>query len=605
MSAEPKPAKGQALRDFLGLWTHLRSHAGWLGLSALAVVVFALTTSAYAYLVGPVLRFIFMPDEGAPPIRGLPVPLWDWLVAHRDAYPLILAGLVLCLAFVRGIAQFGQSFSMGIVGQRVQLAIRDSVFDKLLRMSPYRLVRMEKGDLSSRFVSDIVVLEYAITHGLSAVLGDSVQIIALLALALYLDPILGLVSLVILPFSSLLIVYLGRKIRSSQMESMEALGRISSSLVEAARGLAVVKAFRSEKAVSASFRLKNLRYYAHVMRAVLLGSLSSPLMELIAAGALAATLWYARVRIGSGTLQPEQFVSFFAAIFLLYRPVKSLGNLNALMNRGLAAARRVFGFLESEEDPITEGDRDAPPLEKEITLENVSFSYDSEAVLSDLCLTIPAARTTALVGASGTGKTTIAALLLRMLAPDSGRILWDSTDVSEFTLDSLRASIALVPQDPFLFHDTIRANLEVGSSSADDTSMNEALRLMDAEGFVSRLPRGLDETVGEEGFSLSGGERQRICLARAALRDAPVLILDEAASSLDAASEEAARRGLDEMATGRTVLVIGHRLSSIKKAYSIAVLDHGRIVEQGTYGDLARPGTTFHRLFEAQLTKKV
>jgi subfamily B ATP-binding cassette protein MsbA len=327
-------------------------------------------------------------------------------------------------------------------------------------------------------------------------------------------------------------------------------------------------------------------------------------MELIAAGALAATLWYARVRIGSGTLEPEQFVSFFAAIFLLYRPVKSLGNLNALMNRGLAAARRVFGFIEAEEDPIAEGEREAPPLADSITFEAVSFTFDGEPVLTDLDLVIPASKTTALVGASGAGKTTIAALVCRMLAPDSGRILWDGTDVSEFTLDSLRAAIALVPQDPFLFHDTIRANLEVGDPSADDARMTDALAMVDADGFVSKLPEGLSQTVGEEGFSLSGGERQRICLARAALRDAPVLILDEAASSLDAASEEAARRGLDEMASGRTVLVIGHRLSSIKKADSIVVLDEGRIVESGVYDELARPGTTFHALFEAQLTKK-
>jgi subfamily B ATP-binding cassette protein MsbA len=543
-----------------------------------------------------------MPGEGAPPAAGLTPALWDWLVAHRDSYPLILAGLVLGLALVRGTAQFCQNLFMGVVGQRVQLAIRDSVFDKLMRMSPYRLVHMEKGDLSSRFVSDVVVLEYAITHGLSAVLGDTVQIAALLTLALYLDPILGLVSLVILPFSSLLIVHLGRRIRTSQMNAMSSLGKIASSLVEGARGLAVLKAYGAESVALGRFRTRNATYYARVMKAVVLGSLSSPLMELIAAGALAATLWYARVRIGGGTLEPEQFVSFFAAIFLLYRPIKSIGGLNALMNRGLAAAHRVFGFLDTEEDEIPEGDAEAPALEKSLALENVSFAYDGEQVLDSIDLAIPAGSTTALVGASGAGKTTIAALLCRLLVPTKGRILWDGADVSTFTIASLRKQVALVPQDPFLFHDTIRANLDIGSPGADEKKMRKALGIVDAEGFVDRLPGGVDETVGEEGSTLSGGERQRICLARAALRDAPVLILDEAASSLDAVTEEAARRGLDELSTGRTVLVIGHRLSSVKKADRIAVIDSGLIVEQGTYQELARPGTAFHTLFEAQIT---
>jgi subfamily B ATP-binding cassette protein MsbA len=604
MAQRDDPDQDRGLGDFPRLWGHLRAHAGWLALAALCMIVFALTTAAYAYLVGPVLRFIFLPGEGAPPTRYLPPALWDWLVAHRDVYPLVLAGLVLCLATVRGLAQFGQNTCMGIVGQRVQLRIRDSVFEKLLRMSPTRMLTMEKGDLSSRFVSDIVILEYAITHGLSALLGDTVHIIALLGLALYLDPVLGLVSLVILPFSSLLIVYLGRRIRTSQMDAMTALGKISSSLVEAARGLAVIRVFGSEKAVSGRFREKNRSYYGKVMRAVIYGSLSSPLMELIAAGALAATLWYARTRIGSGQVQPEQFVSFFAAVFLLYRPIKSLGGLNALMNRGLAAARRVFGFLDAEEDAVPEGEREVPELTDSVVFEKVGFSYDGHDVLSDLDLTIPAGRTTALVGASGAGKTTLAALLCRLLDPTSGRILWDGTPTSEFTLRSLRSSIALVLQDPFLFHDTIRANLEMGSSTADEPEMRRALSLVGAEEFVDRLPGKLDERVGEEGFTLSGGERQRICLARAALRDAPLLVLDEAASSLDAASEQAARSGLEELSRSRTTLVIGHRLSSIRKADRIVVLDEGRIVEQGTYDELARPGTTFHRLFEAQLSEQ-
>jgi subfamily B ATP-binding cassette protein MsbA len=564
------------------------------------MIVFAATTAAYAWLIGPVLRFIFVPGDGAPPGR-LPDAVWSWLVAHRDVYPLLLAGLVLALALVRGLAQFGRGWCMGVVGQRVQLAIRDAVFDKLLRLNPYQLVRMDKGDLSSRFVSDVVILEYAITHGLSSVIGDSVQVVALVGLALWLDPVMGAISLVILPFSSLLIVWLGRRIRQSHVDAMTSLGEISGSLVSAARGLASIQAYNAQDAMRERFRRRNLRYYGRVMRSVLLGSLSSPLMELIAAGALAATLWYARVRIGSETLEPEQFVSFFAAVFLMYRPIKSLGGLNALMNRGLAAARRIFGLLDTEVEPVVQGDDEAPALSVAIELRDVTFAFEQETVLDGVDLTIPAGRTTALVGASGAGKTTLAALLTRLLHPDSGRILWDGTPVERFSAASLRRQVALVPQDPFLMHDTVRANVALGDEDATDEEVHRALALGDARRFVEFLPAGLDEVVGEEGSSLSGGERQRICLARAALRDAPVLVLDEAASSLDAASEEAIRTALERVASGRTVLVIGHRLSSVRDADSIAVLSEGRIVEQGRYDELARPGTAFHELFRSQL----
>lgn len=587
-------------RDFLRLWPHLARHWGWLSVSAVSMLVFAVTTAAYAWLIGPVLRFIFSDAENAPP-GNLPVEVWTWLSDHREAYPLILAVLVLCLAAVRGAAQFGRGWCMGVVGQRVQLGIREAVYDKLLRLDPYRLARMEKGDLSSRFVSDVVMLEYSITHGLSAVVGDSIQVVALVGLALWLDPLMGALSLLILPFTSLLIVWLGRRIRDSHVAAMTSLGKISSSLVETARGLTVIQAYNAQDAMSSRFRRINRGYYGKVMRSVLMGSLSSPLMELIAAGALAATLWYARVRIGSGTLDAEEFVSFFAAVFLMYRPIKSLGGLNSLMNRGLAAARRIFGLLDTQVEPVPEGNREASPPRDAIRLEGVGFSFGDQVVLDGVDLTIPVGRTTALVGRSGAGKTTVAALLTRLLHPQEGRILWDDTPVEELTTRSIRAHLALVPQDPFLMADTIRANVSLGTDHADEERLARAVETGDAQTFVQRLDGGLDEVVGEEGATLSGGERQRLCLARAALRDADVIILDEAASSLDAASEETIRTGLDQVARGRTVLVIGHRLSTVRSADTIAVLAGGRIVETGTHDELARPGTAYHELFESQL----
>ncbi len=589
-----------AWKDFLRLWPHLGRHAGFLTLSGVSMIAFALTTAAYAWLIGPVLRFIFLPPDEAPPVH-VPPQVWEWLVQHRDSYPLVLAVMVLGLAAVRGLAQFLKGWSMGIVGQKVQLDIREAIHDRLLAMSPYRLVRMPKGDLSSRFVSDVVMLEFAITNGLSAVIGDTIQIVALLGLALWLDPVMGAISLAILPFSGLLIVWLGRHVRQSHVDAMRSLGKISSSLVQTARGLAVIQAYCAQGAMAMRFGVLNRGYYDVVMRSVVLGSLSSPLMELIAAAALAGTLWYARLRIGSGSLDAEQFVSFFAAVFLMYRPIKSLGGLNNLMNRGLAAARRIFGLLDTPPDHVPEGELVAGPPRLAISLRNVTFSFEGHRVLDGVDLEIPAGRTTALVGASGAGKTTVAALVTRLLHPASGTVLWDDTPVERFTADSIRRQVALVTQDPFLMHDTVRTNVTLGTTDGADEEVRPALKLADAEGFVERLPGGLDEVVADEGSSLSGGERQRICLARAALRDAPVIVLDEATSSLDASSEEAIRKGLDQLASGRTVLVIGHRLSSVRDADAIAVLENGRIVEHGTYAELARPGTAFYALFASQL----
>ena len=250
-------ARDTAWHDFLRLWPYLRRQAAWLACAGAATLAFAVTTSAYAWLVGPVLRFIYDPAAAAPGTRGIPDWGWAWLASHRHDYPVLLAAMVVCLAVVRGLAQFGHGACMGVLGQRVQAEIREEVYAKLLATSPLRLVRMEKGDLASRFVSDVVVLEFAITGGLSSLVGDSIQVVLLVALALWLDPVMGAISLVILPFTTILVVVLGRRIRQSQLGAMGALGKISGSLVESARGLSVIKAFGAEALASRRFRALN------------------------------------------------------------------------------------------------------------------------------------------------------------------------------------------------------------------------------------------------------------------------------------------------------------------------------------------------------------
>jgi subfamily B ATP-binding cassette protein MsbA len=596
-SKEPVNRPGRVFRRVVATaWPY----RGKLAAAAACMLLLALTTSAYAYLVGPLLRFIYTGGDAPEGLGAAGRWVADWLSAGPGRFALLLSVMVVALALVKGLASFGETSLMGRVGQGTIHDLRQRLMDRVLALSPDQMLAEERGDLSSRFMVDVALTEGVVTWGLTALIRDLLQAAALLSLALYLDPVLGLVALAILPFTSWLIVAISRRVRRRQRGAQDALGKLAARVEETAAGLNVIRHHGVEAVQAERFAEANAAARDRQIGAIRLRAFSSPLMELLAAAALAATLWYAQSRVASGEISPERFVSFFTAVFLLYAPVKSLGMVANMLQSGLAAADRVFRLLDVPPAKVREGTEAAPPLGAAIDLRGVRFRRGDRAVLDGLDLTIRAGERLALVGRSGAGKTTLAMILSRFLDPADGEIRWDGEPVERYAAASVRERIAVVPQEPFLFHDTVRANVTLGRV-AGATSVEEAVRIAGLEPLLARLDGGLDADVGEGGGRLSGGERQRVCLARALYHGGSLLILDEAVSSLDAGAEAEIGEAIDRATEGRTTLIVAHRLSSVRRADRVAVLEGGRVAQTGTFAELAEVPGPFADLFADQL----
>ncbi|MBI5487525.1 MAG: ABC transporter ATP-binding protein [Deltaproteobacteria bacterium] len=571
--------------------------------AAACMLLLALTTSAYAYVVGPLLRFIYA-GGGSPSGFGA-VGRWlgDWLATDPGNMAVLLSVMVVGLAIVKGLASYGELSLMGAVGQNTIHDIRRNLMDRVLSLAPDQLLADERGDLASRFMIDVALMEGVVTWGVTALVRDLLQAAALLTLAIYLDPVLGLLAIAILPVTSWIIVAISRRTRRTQRGAQDALGALASRVEETAGGLSVIRHHGAEATQAARFAAANRGAREEQLRAIRIRAFASPLMELLGAAALAGTLWYAQSRVSSGEISPERFVSFFTAIFLLYGPVKSLGSVANLLQSGLAGADRVFRLLDRVPTRIREGVDEPPPLARSLSLQGVKFRRGDNVVLDGLDLEIRAGERFALVGRSGAGKTTTAQILSRLLDADEGTILWDGELIERYAGAGVRRQISVVPQDSFLFHDTVRANITLGAAPGK-LGVEEAARLAGLEPLFARLEKGIDTDVGEGGGRLSGGERQRICIARALYHGGSLLLLDEAVSSLDATAEAEVAAALDRAAQGRTTLIIAHRLSSVRRADRIAVLDGGRIVETGTFDELLARGGPFVDIFRDQLVRE-
>jgi subfamily B ATP-binding cassette protein MsbA len=566
------------------------------------MLLLALTTSAYAYVVGPLLRFIY--SGGAVPGEFGALGRWlgGWLAADPGRMALLLSLMVVGLALVKGLASYGEISLMGAVGQGTIHDMRRALMDRVLSLAPDQLVAEERGDLASRFMIDVSLMEAVVTYGVTALVRDLLQAAALLALALYLDPVLGLLAMLILPFTSWIIVAISRRTRRAQRQAQDALGRLATRVEETAGGLSIIRHHGAEATQAARFAEANAAARGGQLRAIRIRAFASPLMELLGAAALAGTLWYAQSRVSSGEISPERFVSFFTAIFLLYGPVKSLGAVANMLQAGLAGADRVFRLIDREPARVREGALDAPPLHEAIRIHGLRFRRGDLTVLDGVDLDIRKGERLALVGRSGAGKTTLAQILSRLLDSEEGELLWDGEPVERYSGASVRRQLAVVPQEPFLFHDTVRANVTLGAPPGE-VSVEQAVQLAGLEPLAARLDQGLDTDVGEGGGRLSGGERQRVCIARALYHGGSLLVLDEAVSSLDATAEAEVAAAIERATEGRTTLIIAHRLSSVRRADRVAVLDGGRITEIGTFDELLAGGGAFAELFREQLVR--
>lgn len=516
---------------------------------------------------------------------------------------LIPAGIVL-LFVVRGLLTFSTNYLMTWISTRLVSDLRQQMFAKILTLPTQVFHDQSSGKLISRLLYDAENVNQAATNVLVTAVRESLTALALLAYLLYLDWKLTLVTLTIAPLIALIVQGFSKRMRAASRNSLEALRTISHTVEEAVNANKVIKIYGGQTQQGQRFLDDVERFRRSMMREAVPASAISPITHAAAAVAVAIITFLALSQsMGQAGTSAGGFVSFIAAMLLLISPIKQLTSISPLMQRGLAACESVFGLLDSAAEDDS-GQRQLHDARGDIEFDHVSFSYPGaeRPALVDISFRVAAGQTVALVGSSGGGKTTISALIPRFYNPTSGQIRIDNVDIKELTLTNLRLNIALVSQDIVLFNDTVEANIAFGASKAcSREEVIAAAQAAHAWDFIQRLPNGIDTLIGEDGAKLSGGQRQRIAIARALLKNAPILILDEATSALDTESERQVQAALAVLMENRTTLVIAHRLSTIEHADRILVLDQGRIVESGTHAELQAAGGYYANLNRMQI----
>lgn len=521
-------------------------------------------------------------------------PLMDGGFIDRDPEVIKWIPLLLIVIFVvRVFAMFISMYGMSWIGRMVIMDLRDSMFEHLLRLPKNYYDRATTGEIMSKFTYDVEQVANATTKVITILIRDTFTVVGLIAWMVYLSPLLASMFLVVGPFLILLVSFVSKKFRKVSRRIQGSMGDVSKVLEESIKGQIVVKMFGGQHYESEQFHVINDNNRRQNMRMIATLALSAPIMRLIVGIGLAGVIYVATNDNVMGVISAGTFGSYMIAMAMLFAPIKRLADINADLQRGLAAAESVFNLIDMVEEKDT-GSYAVDRVSGDIEFSDVSFSYDAtgENVLKNINLDIKAGQTIAFVGRSGSGKTTLLNLLPRFYDVAIGSVKLDGHELSEYTLDNLRSHIAYVGQDIVLFNDTIEHNIAYGSFlNADHAQVIEAAKLAYADLFIEAMPEGYNAMVGERGVMLSGGQRQRIAIARALLKDAPVLILDEATSALDNESERFIQASLETLMKNRTTLVIAHRLSTIEKADLIVVMDNGEIVETGQHADLlARNG---------------
>ena len=580
----------------------------WQIASAIAcMAVLSATTAAYVYLLGPVLEFLFTgkPDAVGKLARVAPRGLdaASYLQGlDRNQILTLVPFVILAVSLLKGLAYFGQFYLIGMAGQRIIADVRRTLFDHLLGLSPGFYTRRHSGDLLVRFNTDVGAVDLAVTAALPSYVRDGLTVVVMLVSCFLLDWRMSLVAFGAVPITLVPVIRLTRRLRKVTGDAQSTVGSMGEVVQETLSGMRVVQAYGMEAWESSRFAQANGRLLRFMRRSLRVRAFSSPLMEFMGAAGMAAAVWWVGGQILAGKLEPGKFFSFVGAVLLLYTPVKSLGRVGQLVIQGAASGDRIFEILDTPTPVPDRGTATLAPFREAVRYERVTFAYGERVVLQDFTLEVRKGEVVALVGASGGGKTTVANLLPRFWDPVGGRITLDGVDLRDVTLRSLRSQLALVTQETVLFNDSVRANIAYGRPEIPLAEVERAARLAQAHEFILALPEGYDTRVGERGVLLSGGQRQRLAIARAFLKDAPILILDEATSALDAESEREVQRALDSLMglagdQHRTTLVIAHRLSTIRNADRIVVISGGRVVEVGTHDALVARGGEYARLY--------
>ncbi len=541
-----------------------------------------------------------------PILPALMKPLLDGSFIEQDPTArLLIPALIIGVFLWRGIAGFAGEMALNWVAHKVVMDLRNEMFQKLVMLPASFYDNTKSGELISKLTFDVAQVAQAATHTLTVLVKDSLAATGLLLYMLYLNWKLWLIAVLAAPVVGLVVTVVSRRLRRLNRKLQQSMGAMTEVIQETIDCQKVVKVFGGQNYEGARFRQVSNQLRQYTMKIVTTSQANSPIIQVTMAMALATMVYIAASEARAGTLTAGDFIAFFTAMVLLLSPVKRLTDINNPLQRGLAAAESIFALIDEPQEP-DEGKISMGRAAGEIRFCELGFCYPhhrSTPVLSDVSVTIAAGETVALVGASGSGKTSLVNLIPRFYHPTSGRIALDGIDIRAITLQSLRRNIALVTQEVVLFNDTVRNNIDYGAMR--ELSDGEVLRAAQAAHvteFVRTLPEGLETLIGEHGVRLSGGQRQRLAIARALLKDAPILILDEATSALDTASERHIQAALEALKRGRTCIVIAHRLSTIEHADRIMVLKHGRIVELGTHAELIRRQGVYAELHRLQFT---
>jgi subfamily B ATP-binding cassette protein MsbA len=547
------------------------------------MLVEAAGTSTAAYLVKPVLDDIFI-NKNAQMLKFIP--------------PAIVG-----LYLFRGLAMFYGDYFMSFVGQDIIRRLRNRLYDRIQDLPLSFFSKETTGVLMSRIINDVNFVKDMVSTTITGSLRDCFTIVGLIFVIFYQIWQLATFAILILPIAFLPIIYFGRRVRRTSTGCQEVMAEISAFMHETFAGNKIVKAFGMEQYEKNRFFDKTRQLFRLEMKETKARVITSPINLFLGGLGAAAIVWFGGSRVISGTYTAGTFFSFLTAVLLLYKPVKDLSKFNNALQRGLAATDRVFDVIERKSDIMEDPEPfELQPAPHRVAFEGVSFKYEDKMVLQDIDLVVEPGQVCAIVGMSGGGKTSLVNLIPRFYDVSNGAVTIDGLDIRKISINGLRRQIAIVTQEPILFNDTVRNNIAYGRLEASDDEIVAAAKAAYAYDFIQNFPYQFDTKIGELGARLSGGEKQRICIARALLKDAPILILDEATSSLDTAAEKVVQQALENLMRGRSTFVIAHRLSTILKADQIIVLVKGQIIESGNHQKLLNKKGEYYRLYQMQFS---
>ena len=564
------------------LLSFLKPHKGKIGIAIICMIMGSGLTSAQAYMIKPLLDEIFV---------------------NKDRWMLNILPFVLILVFLlKGIFNYFSNSLLDTLGQGIIRDLRKKIFSHIHSLPISFFHTTPTGELISRVINDSTLIQMAVSGALAGVFKDLFQVFGLVCVVVFLNWKLALIALVFLPLTFIPVSHFGRKFRKLSTTNQQTVAQVSNILHETITGHKIVKAFGMERYEIKRFAETVDKLFGVIVKDIKNNSLQGPIMELLGGLAITAIIWYGGHQVITGQSTPGIFFAFLTSIIMIYNPIKGVSNINSAIQQGLASATRIFTLLDIKSSIQDKpGAISLPPFQKAIDFNNISFSYDGKTdILKHINLKVKYGEILALVGTSGGGKTTLVNLIPRFFEVTEGSIQIDGHDLRDITMKSLRDQLAIVSQQTILFNDTVRNNIAYGDLSRSDEEITAAAKAAHAYAFIKELPNGFDTVVGESGSRLSGGQQQRISIARALLKNAPILILDEATSALDTESEREVQTALENLMKNRTTFVIAHRLSTIRNADRIIVIKDGMIVEEGTHEALLDQEGTYKMLHDMQ-----